>query len=488
MTLFIYNTLSKEKEEFQSIEPHKVRMYLCGPTVYDLLHIGNFRGVIFFNLVRNWLERNGYDVRFVLNFTDIDDKIITRAQEEGISTEALTKRYIAAYLEDVQCLHITPHELNPKCTDHIQDMITFITQLIDKKSAYVSEGSVFFDISRFSDYGKLSGKKLEDLIAGHRVDPDPTKKNPLDFVLWKPSKEGEPYWDSPWGKGRPGWHIECSAMNHCIHGDQIDIHGGGIDLIFPHHENEIAQSESLTGKSFSRYWMHNNFIRFGNDKMSKSLGNVIKARDYMTQFHPEILKFLMLSVHYRSELSIDNKQTHQAIGRLSRIYHALKTAQELSQDTQATPLPFIETLNTAEQRISDALNDDFNTPVVFAAFFDVIREFNQLCNQLKKKDPSLKSAAYALSTFIETKGALFSLFQENSDSFLKALDMILVKEKNIDIRHVEALIQQRNDARKNKDFSLSDSIRDKLTDMSILIQDTPNGTVWEMDKYSDSVD
>ena len=270
MSLIIYNTLSKKKEVFSPIKAPDVKFYVCGPTVYDLLHIGNFRGVIFFNVVRRWLERLDYSVNFVLNFTDIDDKIIARAAENNTDTRSLTAHYIEEYQKDVSLLDIKPHDINPKCTDHISDMITFITGLIETGHAYEIDGSVFFEISTFSEYGKLSGKKLDDLNAGHRVDPDPRKRNRLDFVLWKPAKDGEPSWESPWGHGRPGWHIECSAMTHAHHGEQIDIHGGGIDLIFPHHENEIAQSECFTGKAFSKFWMHHNFIRFGDDKMSKS--------------------------------------------------------------------------------------------------------------------------------------------------------------------------------------------------------------------------
>ncbi len=481
--LTIYNTLSKQKEVFKPIDANNVKIYLCGPTVYDLLHIGNFRGVIFFNLLRNWIDHIGYSSTFVLNFTDVDDKIIDRAKKEGKSTTELTEHYINEYKQDLRQLNLNDHDINPKCTHHIEDMVTFITRLIEKDHAYHVEGSVFFNISSYSDYGKLSGKKLEDLNQGHRIDPDPRKRHPLDFVLWKPAKKDEPSWDSPWGKGRPGWHIECSAMNLAHHGTQIDIHGGGIDLIFPHHENEIAQTEALTKKTFSTYWVHNNFIRFGDEKMSKSLGNVIKARDYMNQYNPEILKFIILSVHYRSELNIDTKQSHQAISRLARIYYALKKAKELSSDKNQSPDDsFKSRLLYIRESIDASLNDDFNTPKVFASLFEAVRLFNTEIATKKLKDPLLKGNAFQFLLLFKTYGKLFSLFNETPSPFLKELDMILIKDRNIDIEYIESQLLLRKKARESKDFSLSDSIRDKLKKMTVLIQDTPQGTIWEIDK------
>lgn len=482
MSLTIYNTLGREKQLFTAIIPGKVKMYLCGPTVYDLLHIGNFRGVIFFNLVRNWLEALDYQVTFVLNFTDIDDKIINRANEQHTSASELSNRYIEEYKQDYARLHLKTHDMNPKCTNHIHDMIVFIEKLIQKGHAYsIEDGSVFFNINSKADYGKLSGKKSEDLIAGHRVDSDSRKKNPLDFVLWKPAKDGEPFWESPWGKGRPGWHIECSAMNHAIFGEQIDIHGGGIDLIFPHHENEIAQSESVTGQVFSRYWMHNNFIRFGDEKMSKSLGNVIKARDFMNDYHPEILKFLILSVHYRSELNIDKEQIMQSIARLTRIYKAIKDAKKYNeQTTNHNNKDFEEKISSYKKKIESGLNDDFNTPVVIATIFELVRDFNTLTAELKQKNPLLHSAAKQFLEFIAYYGSLLSLFQENPETFLKQLHLILIKEKNINTSQIEDFIHERNQARVNKNYARSDEIRDNLLKLGIHIQDTPSGTNWEV--------
>jgi len=485
MTIKLYNTLGREKQDFKPHNPDEVKIYLCGPTVYDLLHIGNFRGVIFFNLVRRWLEHLDYGVKFVLNFTDVDDKIINKAAENNEDALTLSKRYIEEYKADYARLQLSPHELNPKCTDHIDDMIQFISGLINKNHAYATDdGSVFFDIHSNKDYGKLSGKNIDDLEAGHRIEPDPRKKNPLDFVLWKPAKEGEPSWESPWGNGRPGWHIECSAMNHAIFGDCIDIHGGGIDLIFPHHENEIAQSESLTGHCFATYWMHNNFIRFGDEKMSKSLGNVIKARDFMDTYHPEILKFMILSVHYRSELNIDQNNSHQSISRLARIYHAIQMAQQYpSPQANQAHDAFEAVLTSASEKLTEGLNDDFNTPIAFASIFEVVREFNALTDSLKKKNPQLHSAAASFLKWINEKGKLLALFQEEPNTFLSTLDAILIKEKNIDIQEVDRLIEARNKARAEKDYEKSDQLRDALLKLDIQVQDGPDGTTWEVKKH-----
>ena len=485
MTLKIYNTLGRKLEDFVPLEQGKVKMYVCGPTVYDLLHVGNFRGAIFFNLVRNWLEHLGYKVDFVYNYTDIDDKIINRAREQGMDPLELSRHFITEFEKDFNALHLKPHEHNPKCTEHMKDMIDFIADLVQKDAAYEIDGSVFYAIDHFKNYGKLSGKDIETLEAGHRVDPDPRKKNPLDFILWKPAKEGEPSWDAPWGPGRPGWHIECSAMNHAYFGDQIDIHGGGIDLTFPHHENEIAQSESHTGKPFAKYWMHNNFINFGDAKMSKSLGNVVKARDFMNQYHPEILKFLMLSVHYRSPLSLAEEQVHQAINGLARIYAALGMADAIMaknfKDRQADKA-FNQTVTEASEKIEEAMNNDFGTPAVYAALFDVVRAFNATYKPGKKIDAQSNDRAHIFQDFIHKYGDMMALFQEPAAAFLKTLDAILIKEKKIDVAKVENLIAKRNAARAQKDFQTADQCRDELLKMDILVQDGVGGSSWEVKK------
>ncbi|MBI60621.1 cysteine--tRNA ligase [bacterium] len=486
MSLQIYNTRTKQKEIFKSFREGKVSMYVCGPTVYDLLHIGNFRGVIFFNCVRHWLEQSGYEVTFALNYTDIDDKIIARAAEKNISPTELTAFYIQAYQDDLKLLNLKPHDINPKCTDHIDDIIALIIKLISDGFAYEVAGSVFFDVHKFKDYGKLSGKRLDDLAAGHRVDPHPDKRHPFDFVLWKPSKDQEPFWESPWGNGRPGWHIECSAMCHAHLGEHVDIHGGGIDLIFPHHENEIAQSECFTGKSFVSFWMHHNFIRFGEEKMSKSLGNVIKARDYMETYHPEVLKYLLLSVHYRSELSVETKQSYQCISALSRVYSALRDADSLANDNAVATDEFIGMIKSTYQLVKTSLNDDFNTPKAFAAIFECVRSFNHEVTSKKPKDVTLQGAARVFVTCIREIGGYFSLFQEEPVLFLKSLDQIMVKQLNLDVAYIEDLLVQRSHARANKDFKKADDIRDELLAKNVLVHDSRDGTTWEINKHFES--
>jgi len=483
MPLKIYNTLSHQKEDFSSVEPGRVKMYVCGPTVYDLLHVGNFRGAIFFNLVRRWLEHQGYTVNFVYNYTDIDDKIINKANEQGKDALEVSRHYIEEFKKDYTALKLPAHTHNPKCSDHMTDMIEFISTLIGQGHAYAIEGSVFYSIDSFKEYGKLSGKNIEELQAGHRVDPDPRKHNPLDFILWKPSKEGEPSWESPWGPGRPGWHIECSAMNHSFFGDQIDIHGGGIDLIFPHHENEIAQTQGRTGKRFTKYWMHNNFIQFGDQKMSKSLGNVVKARDFMEQYHPEILKFVILSAHYRTPLQMGAESVHQRMQGLSRIYSALSLANSIlsadKKDDAQADQDFVRKVELAGQEIDQALNDDFNTPKTIAAIFDLVRAFNDIALN-KKITPALKANAGLFKDLIIRYGQLMSLFEEPAEEFLSTLDRILIKEKGLDEKQIRKLIDERTAARTNKDFARSDVIRGELDSLGIEVKDTPNGTVWRV--------
>ena len=485
MPLKIYNSLGREKQDFEPLEEGVVKIYVCGPTVYDLLHVGNFRGAIFFNLVRNWLVKSGYKVTFVYNYTDIDDKIINRGNEEGMDPLALSEKYISEFEHDFNALGLTKHDANPKCSDHMDDMVEFVQGLIDNGHAYEVEGSVFYSIDSFDGYGKLSGRNIEELQAGHRVDPDPRKKNPLDFILWKPTKEGEPSWASPWGEGRPGWHLECSAMNKCVHGDQIDIHGGGFDLTFPHHENEIAQSEGLTGKQFAKYWMHNNFINFGDEKMSKSIGNVVKARDFMEKYHPEILKYMMLAVHYRSPLNLSEEHIHNAMAALARIYGAIRNADDIMERGSVDPQEdkeFAKIIEQANQKIQEALDDDFNTAIMMAVVFDVVRALNDRYKPGKKVNPQLAYIASTFLAWIKDVGSLGALFQEPTQEFLERLDQILIKEKGIDVEEVESLIAARNEARANKDFQKADECRDKLIAIGILIQDTPTGTVWEVKK------
>jgi len=486
MSLMLYNTLSKQKEPFKPITENEVKMYLCGPTVYDLLHIGNFRGAIFFNLVRNWLESLGNKVTFVYNYTDVDDKIIKRARDEGVTSLEISERFIAEFEKDFQRLGLRSHDHNPKVTNFMPQIIDYVAKLIERKKAYVIDGEVFYEIETFDGYGKLSGKKIDELEAGQRVDIDQRKRSPYDFVLWKPSKEGEPSWDSPWGKGRPGWHIECSAMIHSILGETIDIHGGGIDLIFPHHENEIAQGEGATGCHYCNFWVHNNFINMKDQKMSKSLGNVIRAREFMDRYHPETLKYLMLSAHYRAMLGLGEDKVFQAISGLARVYTALEMADDLLKEKPGEVAVLSEKhslrvkIREMEQSMTQALNDDFNTVEVFAGLFEVVRAFNALNLTTKKKTPETFEIAEFFASWIRTWGQKMALFQEGPTQILEALNTILVQEKNIDRAHVENLIKQRATARDSKDWALADKYRDELNGLGIDFKDGKEGTTWKV--------
>ena len=480
MGLRIYNTLSNSLEDFVPTESGRVKMYVCGPTVYNYLHIGNFRGPIFFNLVRNWMESLGYEVTYVYNYTDVDDKIIKRSREEGIEVSEISEKYIKAFAQDFERLQLRNHDHRPKVTDFIPSIVDFIAQLVEKGAAYEVEGQVFYAIKSFSSYGKLSGKKTDELLAGQRVEVDERKRDPGDFVLWKPAKQGAPGWDSPWGKGRPGWHIECSTMIQEILGETIDIHGGGVDLIFPHHENEIAQGEARSGKTYCKYWMHNNFINLDDEKMSKSLGNIILAKDFMDRYHPEILKYLVLSVHYRGLLTINKDKIRDAIGSLSRVYHSLEAAQRVGEGTEekgakgGLERPLAKVMEKADRKISKALNDDFNTGEVMAALFDVVRAFNSLAAKEKK------STAKAYGVWIRKYGQLMSLFNEGPSGLLDRFEDILLSFKRIERLQVENLVGKRRAARAARDWALADGIRQELSGMGIELMDGTQGREWKV--------
>lgn len=466
-------------------------MYVCGPTVYGLLHIGNFRGAIFFNLVRNWLEHLKYQVTYVYNYTDIDDKIINKAQEESLSTEDVAQKYIHEFEKDYRSLSLRPHTHNPRATNYIPDMISMIQTLIEKKRAYITESQeVFYAIKNFPEYGKLSGKDIEELQSGARVEVNDQKQNPLDFILWKPSKEGEPSWNSPWGKGRPGWHIECSVMNYKLLGETIDIHGGGMDLIFPHHENEIAQSQGALEKYFAKYWMHHHLIQFGSEKMSKSLGNIISTREFLQEHHPEILKYMMLINHYRSASNFNEDQIQNAITGLIRIYSALSLACQLqsSDIKESNTQGFAKILETAQDKITSALNDDFNTPQVFAQIFEVIRSFNAIVQNNFSEE--LSKTAEAFIKFIKKQGFLLALFQEEPDTFLRQMEDILLIKQNLKREDIDRMVKERDEARLRKDYQESDRIRDFLLQKGIEIRDVKDSqqtkqrnSVWTIKKY-----
>lgn len=477
--------MSGKKEEFLPVEPGKVKMYVCGPTVYDFLHIGNFRGPVFFNLVRNWFEKSGFEVNYVFNYTDVDDKILKRATEEGVSAHEISEKYIKEFQTDYKSLGLKAHTHNPKVTEHMQNIIRFIEELEQKELAYKAADGVYFDVKKFESYGKLSNRNIEELQAGYRIELDVNKKSSVDFALWKFSKPGEAEWESPWGKGRPGWHIECSAMSRAILGDSIDIHGGGLDLVFPHHENEIAQSEGCTGKTYVKYWMHNNMLNLGDQKMSKSLGNIKSLRSFVNEYDAEIYKFLILSAHYRSVLDFTESQINRTIMSLGKFYSALALAKSIiSKGMALAPVPdsFQAALEHAEAGIKEALDDDFNTPEVMARFYEVLKVFNQTCRKPGKPNSQMGAIAESFLAWMKTQGELMSLFQQEPEEYLLSLDNRILQQKGLERKDIDTLVEQRLRARADKNFEQADQIRDQLKEMGIQVQDTLEGTTWEVDK------
>jgi cysteinyl-tRNA synthetase len=490
MSLQIYNSQSRQLEPFTSLQPGKVKMYVCGPTVYNFLHVGNFRGVVFFNLVRNWLEASGYQVEYALNFTDVDDRIIDRAKVDHVSPDELANRFIAEYKADFKALGLRAHDHNPTVTESMEEIRWMVTKLIEKEKAYVADGDVMFSIQSFQEYGKLSGRKPEELQAGARVEVDHKKRNPLDFALWKKAKPGEPFWPSAWGDGRPGWHIECSAMIHKIFGEQIDIHGGGMDLLFPHHENEIAQSEGCTGKTFVKYWMHNNMLNFGGQKMSKSLGNFVTMREFLEKFNAELYKWMILSVHYRTMSDFSDEAIDRAVSGLARIYSAMAVADSILASGVGTPEAadlktdpaFDKVTSEAWKKISEALDDDFGTPNVVAAIFEVTRQFNGQVKRGLKTNLAAMAKAKSYLAFMKKAGDLMALFQLGAEAYLLELDNMLLNKMNLRRADIDALVNERSLARVNKDFAKSDEVRAKLTALGISVSDTASGSFWEVTK------
>lgn len=463
----LFNTLTRKKEDFVPLEENKVRMYSCGPTVYNYFHIGNARPFIIFDTLRRYLEYRGYEVKFVQNFTDIDDRMIQKANEEGITVKELADRFIEEYFIDAKGLGVKEATVHPKATENIDAIIDIIKTLEDKGYAYAVNGDVYFSAKKFNEYGKLSHHNLEELESGARVDVDERKKDPVDFALWKAQKPGEPAWDSPWGKGRPGWHIECSAMVMKYLGDTIDIHSGGLDLTFPHHENEIAQSEAATGKPFARYWLHNGFININNEKMSKSLNNFFTVRDIVKEFDYEVLRFFMLSAHYRSPINFSDELLEQAKNGLDRIYTAIENLQYMrghAVDAAITPeeQKLKDRLLEIKEKFIEAMEDDLNTADAIAAIFDMVKELNS--NITATSTPTVAIIDAGLSLLNELGGVL-GIAQKREEKTLDA--------------EVEELIAQRQQARKEKNFKLADEIRDKLKAMDIILEDTPQGVKWK---------
>ena len=465
----LFNTMSRRKEEFVPLEEGKVRMYVCGPTVYNLIHIGNARPMIIFDTVRRYLEYKGYEVNYVSNFTDVDDKIIKKAIEEGVSSEEISQRYIAECKKDMAGMNVKPATTHPLATQEIDGMIDMIQTLIDKGYAYpVADGTVYFRVKKFKEYGKLSHKNLDDLQSGFRslqVSGEDQKEDPLDFVLWKPKKEGEPSWPSPWSDGRPGWHIECSVMAKKYLGEEIDIHAGGEDLVFPHHENEIAQSECCNGKIFSRYWLHNAFLNIDNRKMSKSLGNFFTVREISEKYDLQVLRFFMLSAHYRSPLNFSAELMEAAANSLERIRTAVATLQFKAQNAEDSELTEQEKELLAqaagfEAKFDQAMDDDFNTADAIAAIFELVK-FANTCGDAEHT----KAFWEALKEKITTLSDVCGLIVEKKEELLDA--------------DVEALIEERQAARKAKNFARADEIRQQLLDMGIVLEDTREGVKWK---------
>ncbi|WP_282156083.1 cysteine--tRNA ligase [Cytobacillus gottheilii] len=465
MAIQLYNTLTRKKEPFIPLEEGKVKMYVCGPTVYNYIHIGNARPPIVFDTVRNYLTYRGYDVHYVSNFTDVDDKLIRTAKELGEEVPQIAERFIDAYFEDVTALGCKRADVHPRVTESMDIIIEFIQTLIDKGYAYESEGDVYFHTRKFDGYGKLSHQSIDELRVGARIAIGEKKQDALDFVLWKSAKEGEIKWDSPWGQGRPGWHIECSAMAKKYLGDTIDIHAGGQDLSFPHHENEIAQSEALTGKTFARYWMHNGYINIDNEKMSKSLGNFVLVHDIIKKHDPQVLRFFMLSVHYRNPINYNDElleNTRVGLDRIRTSYENLKHRKQASAELTDHNEEWLQKISKHHEEFITAMDDDFNTANAISVLF----ELSKLANYyLMEKN---------------TSAAVIEAFLKEFEDLFSVLGLSLEKEQEelLD-EEIEQLLEQRIQARKDRNFQLADDIRDKLKEMNIILEDTAQGTRWK---------
>ncbi|MGP9039301.1 cysteine--tRNA ligase [Cytobacillus kochii] len=464
MAIQLYNTLTRKKEPFIPLEEGKVKMYVCGPTVYNYIHIGNARPAIVFDTVRRYLEYRGYDVNFVSNFTDVDDKLIRTAKELGEEVPEIAERFIEAYFEDVSALGCKKADTHPRVTENMDTIIDFIQALIDKGFAYESEGDVYYHTRKFEEYGKLSHQSIDELKLGNRIAVGEKKKDALDFVLWKAAKEGEIKWDSPWGAGRPGWHIECSAMARKYLGDTIDIHAGGQDLSFPHHENEIAQSEAVTGKTFARYWMHNGYINIDNEKMSKSLGNFVLVHDIIKKHNPQVLRFFMLAVHYRNQINYNEElleNTKAGYERIKASYENLKHRKEASSELTENNQEWLEKIGDLQKQFITDMDDDFNTANAISIVFELSKQANYY---LMEKN---------------TSTAVIDAFMTQFEDFFGVLGLSLEDEPELLDEEVDQLIADRIQARKDRNFQLADQIRDQLKEMNIILEDTAQGTRWK---------
>ncbi len=472
----IYNSLNRRKEEFIPLEPGKIGIYACGVTVYDLCHIGHARSLVVFDVIYRYLQYRGYDVTFVRNFTDIDDKIIKRSNERGITWKALAEQYIEEFYVDMDRLGLLKPTYEPRATDHIEEIINLVRQLEEKGLAYEVDGDVYYRLQSFKGYGKLSGKNIDDLLSGARVEVDDRKESPLDFALWKRSKAGEPSWSSPWGEGRPGWHIECSAMSQKFLGDTFDIHGGGKDLIFPHHENEIAQSEGASGKPLAHYWVHNGFVNIDQEKMSKSLGNFLTIRELLEDCHPEVLRFFVVANHYRSPIDFSQENVAVAAAGLERLYQSLdRLDEETAGLVAAESCSLDDRIKAWRQDFIDAMDDDFNSAAAVAVLFEVSKEINRWLDEEKAADKPQVAARVA--GFLREIGGPLGLLQEKPRDFLQRTTGKVGEQ--LEAAEIESLIAERSAARKERNWAEADRVRDLLDEKGIVLKDSADGTKWQ---------
>lgn len=461
----LYNSLTRQKEEFVPIVPGEVKMYVCGPTVYNYFHIGNGRTFIIFDTIRRYLEYRGYKVTFIQNFTDIDDKMINKANAEGITVKELGDKFIDEYYQDADGLQVKRATINPRATEYIDEVVEFVKDLIDRGFAYEIDGDVYFSTKKFEEYGKLCGQNLEDLQSGARISVDERKKDPMDFAVWKSQKPGEPAWESPWGLGRPGWHIECSCMAKKLLGDTIDIHGGGMDLKFPHHENEIAQSEAVTGQKFANYWMHAAFVNVDNKKMSKSENNFVTAREALKKYNSDVIRFLMLSGHYRTQINFSAELLDSAKSSVERLYNCVNNLENLINEVNRkqandSEKAYLKSLDKHREKFIEKMDDDFNTADGISVIFDLIKDINNNVSI----DSSSELCEGALN-LIRELGSPLGILQKT-------------EEKSLEVE-IQELIDKRQEARKNRDFALADKIRDALKARNIILEDTPQGVRWK---------
>lgn len=477
MSLRIFNTMTGKKETFEPLESGKVRMYVCGPTVYDACHIGHGRSVVVFDVIARYLKAIGYQVTYVRNFTDVDDKIIDKANQLGIDSTAVAERYIREFYEDMDALNVERATIEPRATNHIKPMIRFIEKLLEAGFAYRVDGDVYYSVEKFKEYGKLSGRKLEEMEAGARIDIDERKKNPFDFALWKSAKPGEPNWESPWGMGRPGWHIECSVMSSQYLGETFDIHGGGKDLCFPHHENEIAQSESISKKPFVKYWIHNGFVNINQEKMSKSLGNFLMIKDVLKTYHPEVVRLFLLSNHYRSPIDFTEKAMEEARMGLDKMYSLLlRAGREIGFEHHQDIAP-----DDCFRQFCEAMDDDFNSARGIGVVFDTVRTINRLLDRHENNlhDQTRQTIMSGLADVLKI-GNILGILLESPAVYFNQKQQQILEQKAIDPAMIAKMIEERDAARKAKNWEKADQIRNRLAELEVTIEDRPEGTVWKI--------